>query len=298
MRLDQLNGVLAFMTVAEKRGFSAAARALGVSPSALSQSVRALETRVGTTLLVRTTRTVALTEAGEQLLRRCGPGLREAIAALEEVGKTAGQVVGRIRLTVPRIALPFLEPIIARLHGEHPKLTLEVGVDDSFVDLVAERYDAGIRLVESTDKDMVVVRIAPAFRFAVVGTPAYFAERGRPRHPRDLLRHDCIGFRGASTGALYVWEFERRGRDLKVPVTGPVETNDAAFMMRAALLGLGLAYVPDFVVRDAIRAKALESVLDEYMPAAPGLFLYFPERAKEQPKIQALLAAVRACKRK
>ena len=296
MRLDQLNGVLAFMTVAEKRGFSAAARALGVSPSALSQSVRTLEARVGTALLVRTTRTVALTEAGEQLLRRCGPGLREAIAAVEEAGKTEGQIVGRLRLTVPPIALPFLEPIVAHLHREHPRLTLEVSVDDKFVDLVTERYDAGIRLAESTEKDMVAVRVVPAFRFAVVAAPTYLAERGRPKHPRDLLSHDCIGFRGASTGALYVWEFERRGRDLKVPVTGPLETNDAAFMVRAALLGLGLAYVPDFTARDAMRSKDLESVLDEYLPAAPGLFLYFPERAKEQPKMQALLAAVRACK--
>jgi len=142
----------------------------------------------------------------------------------------------------------------------------------------------------------VAVRVVPAFRFAVVAAPTYLAERGRPKHPRDLLSHDCIGFRGASTGALYVWEFERRGRDLKVPVTGPLETNDAAFMVRAALLGLGLAYVPDFIARDAMRSKALESVLDEYLPAAPGLFLYFPERAKEQPKMQALLAAIRACK--
>lgn len=298
MRLDQLNGLLAFMTVAEKRGFSAAARALGVSPSALSQSVRALEARVGTALFVRTTRAVALTEAGERLLRRCGPGLREAIAAVEEAGKIDGQIVGRIRLTVPRIALPFLEPIVTHLHREHPGITLEISVDDKFVDLVAERYDAGIRLAESMEKDMVAVRIVPPFRFAVVASPSYLTKRERPKHPRDLLNHDCIGFRGASTGELYVWEFERRGRNLRVPVTGPIETNDAGFMLRAALLGLGLAYTPDFAARDAIRTKALESVLDEYLPPAPGLFLYFPERAKEQPKIRALLASVRACKRK
>jgi DNA-binding transcriptional LysR family regulator len=294
MRLDQLNGLLAFMTVAEKRGFSAAARALGVSPSALSQSVRALEARVGTALLVRTTRTVGLTEAGERLLRRCGPGLREAVAAVDEAARTEDEIVGRLRLSVPRIAAPFLEPILLRLHRDHPKLTLELIVDDRFVDLVTEGYDAGVRLVESMEKDMVAVRVAPPFRFAVVGSPSYFGERGRPSHPRELLNHHGIGFRAMSTGAIYTWEFERKRREFKVPVGGPIVTNDAVMMVRLAVLGVGLAYVPDFTAAEPLRAKALESVLDDFMPSAPGLFLYFPERARNQPKMGALLAAVRA----
>ncbi|HXX66972.1 MAG TPA: LysR family transcriptional regulator [Polyangiaceae bacterium] len=296
MRLDQLSGLLAFVTVAERRGFSAAARTLGVSPSALSQSVRGLEARVGTSLLVRTTRTVGLTEAGERLLRRCGPGLREAIAAVDEAGANEGEVTGRLRLTVPGISLPFVEPVVVRLRDEHAKLTLEVIVDDKFVDLVTEGYDAGVRLVESTERDMVAVRVAPPFRFVVVGAPAYLKQRGRPEHPRDLHNHDCIGFRAMTTGALYVWEFERRGRELKVPVTGPIVTNDAALMVRTAALGLGLAYVADFSAADALRSKALDSVLDDYMPSAPGMFLYFPGRSKEQPKMQALLGAIRAIK--
>ena len=192
MRIDQLNGLLAFMTVAEKRGFSAAARALGVSASALSQSVRALEARVGTALLVRTTRSVGLTEAGERLLRRCGPGLREAVAALEEIAGAEDEVAGRLRLTVPRIALPFIEPLLLGLRERHPKLLLEVTVDDRFVDLVTEGYDAGVRLVEATEKDMVAVRATPPFRFAIVGAPRYFAARGRPAHPRDLLNLSLI----------------------------------------------------------------------------------------------------------
>ena len=296
MRLDQLNGLLAFMTVAEKRGFSAAARGLGVSPSALSQAVRALEARVGTSLLVRTTRSVALTEAGERLLRRCAPGLREAVSAVEEVAGAEDQVAGRLRLTVPRIALPFIEPVLLCLRKDHPRLALEVIVDDKFVDLVTEGYDAGVRLVESTERDMVAVRATPPFRFAIVGAPRYFAARGRPAHPRELLNHDCIGFRAMTTGALYAWEFERRGREFKVPVSGPVVTNDATLMVRAALLELGLAYVPDFTAAPAIAAKTLESVLDDYMPDAPGLFLYFPERARHQPKVRALLATLRTKK--
>ena len=296
MRLDRLNGLVAFLVVAEKRGFSAAARVLGVSPSALSQSVRALESRLGTTLLVRTTRRVALTEAGQRLIERCGPGLREASAALDEIAEPSGEVAGRLRLTVPHVALSFLEPVLSRLRTDHPKLALEVIVDDAFVDVVQEGYDAGVRLFESMERDMVVVRAAPAFRFVIVGSPRYLERRGRPEHPRDLLKHECIGFRSMSTGALYVWELERRGREFKVPVTGSFVTNDGGLMVRVAALGFGLAYVPDFSARERLRSKELETVLDEFVPPVPGLFLYFPERAKNQPKMQALLAALRPSK--
>lgn len=292
MALDQLNGLLAFMTVAEQRGFSAAARVLGVSPSALSQAVRALEARIGTPLFVRTTRSVALTDAGERLLRRSEPGLRAVLAAVEEASRRDEEIIGQLRLNVPRIALPFLDTPLLELRRQHPKLGVEVIVDNRFVDVVSEGFDAGIRLIEATEKNMVAVRVAPPFRFVVVGAPSYLNERGRPAHPRDLSRHECVGFRRAS-GALYVWEFERRGRDLRVVVSGGVVSNDPELMVRAAVLGLGLAYVPDFVCKDALRSGALETVLDEFTPAAPGLFLYFPERARDQPKMQALLSVLR-----
>ncbi|HMA94579.1 MAG TPA: LysR family transcriptional regulator [Polyangiaceae bacterium] len=293
MRLDQLNGVLAFVTVAEKRGFSAAARALGISPSALSQAVRTLEARLETALVARTTRAVSLTEAGEALYRRCAPGLREAIAALNESARAKGEVVGTLRCSVPHISLPYLAPVVLELRARFPHLNLEVIVDDRFVDLIRDGYDVGIRLFESTEKDMVAVRVAPAFRFVIVGAPTYLKQHGRPEHPRELLQHECIGFRAMSTGALYQWEFERRGREFKVPVTGLFVTNDAGLMVRAAVLGLGLAYVPDFSAQSAIASKSLETVLDEFTPSAPGLFLYFPEQARQQPKMQALLQAVR-----
>lgn len=297
MRVAPFDGMLAFITVAEKRGFSAAARSLGVSASALSQAVRALEARVNAPLLVRTTRAVSLTDAGERLYRRAAPGLREAAAAIAEVGRGETDVVGRIRLTIPHIAAPFVEPWFVPLHQKHPGLVLEVLLEDQFVDLIQHGYDAGIRLVESMAKDMVAVRVAPAFRFVIVASPEYLRQRKRPKHPRELVEHDCIGFRAMSTGALYRWEFERRGREFNVPVQGPLISNEASMMVSGARKGLGLAYVPDFCAADAITAKELVTVLDEFMPSAPGLFLYFPSRSKDQPKMRALLAAIRASRR-
>ncbi len=292
-RLDHLNGLLAFQTVAEKGGFSAAARALGVSPSALSQSVRVLEAKLGTALLVRTTRAVALTEAGDRLYRRAAPGLREAVAAVQQAALAEGELVGQLRLSVPNIAAQFIEGLLPDLHDQHPKLVLEVLLEDRFVDLVRDGYDAGIRLFESTERDMVALRLTPPFQFVVVGAPDYFKRRPKPQHPRDLLGHECIGFRAPTTGELYVWEFTRRGRELKVPVTGPFVSNTTPLMVRAAELSLGLAYVPEFTVENAISSKTLVRVLDEFMPSSPGLFLYFAQRSKEQPKMQGLLRALR-----
>jgi DNA-binding transcriptional LysR family regulator len=294
MRIDQLNGLLAFLIVAEKRGFAGAARALGVSPSALCQSVRALEVRVGTALLVRTTRAMALTEAGERLYRRTAAGLHEAVAALQEATNAEGTLIGSLRLSIPNIAFPFIEHALCELHEQHPQLVMEIVADDKFVDLVRDGYDAGIRLFEAIERDMVAIRLTPPFQFVVVGAPEYFKRRPKPRHPRDLLKHDCIGFRIPTTGELYIWEFERRGRELKVPVAGPFVSNTASAMVRAAELSFGLAYVPDFTVATAIETRKLERVLDEFAPRSPGLFLYFAQRAKDQPKVQALLSVLRA----
>lgn len=214
-----------------------------------------------------------------------------------ETALAKGDVLGTLRWSVPQISLPFLDPLLVELRDKHPRLKLEIMVDDRFVDLIRDGYDAGIRLFESTEKDMVAVRVAPPFRFVIVAAPAYLKQRGRPEHPRELLQHECIGFRAMSTGALYQWEFERRGREFKVPVSGPFITNDAGMMVRAATLGLGFAYVPDFSAQPAIAAKALETVLGDFTPGAPGLFLYFPERAKQQPKMQAMLQAVRTVRK-
>lgn len=295
MRLTQLNGLLAFTTVAERKGFSSAARTLGVSPSALSQAIWNLEARVGVPLLVRTTRSVSLTEAGERLLARSGPSLKEALAAVEEASTASDTVVGRLRLTVPRIAVPLIiEPVLPILRQRHPQLSIEISVDDRFVDIMAEGQDAGIRLSEAVERDMVAVRVSPPFRFVVVGAPSYLQARGRPVAPKDLLAHECIGYRAVTTGTLYQWEFERRGKELQVAIRGSLVCNDAGLMARAAVAGLGLAYVSEQVVAADVEAGRLQIVLEDYAPEVPGFFLYFPSRAQKLPKLRALIDAVRS----
>lgn len=295
MRLTQLNGLLAFVTVAEKRGFSSAARVLGVSPSALSQAIRNLEARLGVPLFVRTTRSLRLTEAGERLWARSSPSLKEALAALEDAGRQGDAVVGRLRLTVPRISVPVvLEPLLPLLRQRHPQLALDISVDDRSVDIVAEGFDAGIRLSESVERDMVAVRVSPPFRFVVVGTPSYLASRRRPRRPADLLEHECIGYRSLTTGAIYAWEFERGGREYEVAVRGSLVCNDAVLMVRAAMAGLGLAYVNEHAVARELQEGQLEVVLGDHAVSVPGFFAYFPSRAQKQPKLRAFLDAARS----
>jgi DNA-binding transcriptional LysR family regulator len=294
MRLEDLDGMVTFLTVAEQGGFSAAARILGISPSAVSQAIRALESRLDVSLFTRTTRAVRLSEAGSRLYERCAPGLREAVAAVEGVRAGEQEPTGRLRLSVPHIAAPFIEPILAALRLKHPRVVIEMLLEDHFVDLVKDGYDAGIRLFESMEKDMIAVRVAPPFRFVIVGSPQYLGQRGRPKHPKDLLSHDCIGFREMSSGALYVWEFEHRNREFRVPVEGTFVSNEAAPMVRAAERHWGLAYVPDFSAQKGLKSGRLETVLDEFMPKAPGLFLYFPKGARAQGTVKALLGALKA----
>lgn len=295
MRLGQLNGLMAFLAVADKRGFSAASRALGVSPSALSQAVRGLEARMGTPLLVRTTRSVNLTDAGRRLRERVGPSLHEALAAVEEVQGGADRVTGTLRLTVPRIAVPLvIEPVVPGLMARHPELEVDVSVDDRNVDIVADGYDAGVRLSESVEKDLVAVRVTPPFRFIMVGSPAYLARKGRPQRPKDLLAHDCIGFRRSSTGQRYAWELEKGGREYRMAVRGPLVTNDAALMVAAARWGAGLAYVSEQTAAADLEAGTLEEVLPDYAPGVPGLFLYFPARSQRLPRLRALVEAMTA----
>ncbi len=295
MRLGQLNGLMAFLAVADKRGFSAAARSLGVSPSALSQAVRGLEARMGTPLLVRTTRSVNLTEAGRRLRERVGPALQEALSAVEEVQEGTARVTGTLRLTVPRIAVPIvIEPVLPELLVRHPGLSVEVSVDNRNVDIVTEGYDAGVRLSESIQKDLVAVRVSPAFRFIMVGSPRYLARRGRPKRPKDLLEHECIGFRYDTTGQLYAWELEKGGREYRMAVRGPLVTDDAGLMVAAARWGVGLAYVNEQSAAEDLRAGTLEEVLPDYAPEVPGLFLYFPARAQRLPKLRALVDAMTA----
>jgi len=228
----------AFLAVARLRSFSSAARELGVSRSAVSQAVRQLEEKLRVVLLARTTRSVSLTDAGRRLVEGAGPALGQALAALTEVSAQPGEAVGRLRLTVPPTAVPFvIDPVLPTFRVRHPRVEVEVAIDERLVDIVAEGYDAGVRHSESIERDMVQVRLTDPFRFVVVGAPEYLARHGTPERPEDLLRHECITFRSKTTGALYAWELERGRKAWRVPVRGGVVTTDGPLSVSMAEKG-------------------------------------------------------------
>jgi DNA-binding transcriptional LysR family regulator len=270
-----------FLAVARLKSFRGAARELGVSTAAVSQSVRQLEQQLRVVLLTRTTRSVALTEAGRRLVEDAGPGLGQALAALHGVSAQPGEAVGRLRLSVPRAAVPFLiTPVLPTFRARHPRVEVDVVIEERFVDVVAEGYDAGVRLSESIERDMVQMRLTDAFRFVVVGAPSYLARHGTPERPEDLLRHECITLRSQTTGAPYVWELERGRRNWRVPVRGGVATNDHMTSAALAAEGLGLAYALEPAVQEQLRSGRLVVVLEAYAPTVPGFFLYYPSRAQ------------------
>jgi DNA-binding transcriptional LysR family regulator len=284
----------AFLAVARHQSFSGAARELGVSRSALSQSVRQLEELVRVVLLARTTRSVSLTDAGRRLVDGAGPSLAQVAAALAEVSAKPGEMVGRLRLTVPRAAVPFIiDPVLPTFRERHPRVEVEIVVEERFVDIVAEGYDAGVRLSEAIERDMVQVRLTEAFRFVVVGAPSYLERRGSPERPEDLLRHECITFRSRTTGALYAWELERGRRNWRVPVRGGVVCSDSALASSLAEKGVGLAYALEPMVREQLREGRLRVVLERYAPTVPGFFLYFPSVARKSAPLRLFVEAAK-----
>lgn len=294
MAFTPLNALNAFVAVARRRSFAGAARDLGVSTSALSQSVRQLEARLGVTLLTRTTRTVALTEQGQRLLENAGAAVDQALESLKTVSLRPGEVAGRVRLTVPDVAVPLvLSRLLPRFVERHPKVEVEVYVENRFVNIVAEGMDAGVRLTESIERDMVQVRLTGPGRFVVAGAPSYLARRGTPQQPNDLLHHDCIGIRTSTAGARYAWELERGKKVWRVPVQGPVTTNHADLMRMLAVAGVGLVYLTDAQLADDLRRGSLRVVLEAYAAAVPGLFLYFPSRAQVSPALRAFVSVAR-----
>ena len=273
-----------FLVVARLRSFSSAARELGVSTSAVSQAVKHLEEQLRVTLLARTTRSVSVTEAGRRLVDNAGPAMKQAVAALTEVSAQPGEVVGRVKISVGRTAVPLvIEPVLPTFRARHPRIEVEVVVEERFVDIVAEGYDAGVRLSEAIERDMVQLRLTDAFRFVVVGSPRYLARAGIPRRPEDLLQHDCITFRFATDNTLYAWELERKRKHWRVPVRGGVVTNEPQLAVTFAELGLGLAYASEPSVAAQLRDKRLDIVLADYSPSVPGFFLYYPSRAQLSP---------------
>ena len=294
MRREELADLSAFVVVAEERSFTRAAAKLGTSQSALSFTVRRLEERLGVRLLSRTTRSVAPTEAGERLLRTLGPALDkigEELAALSELRE---KPAGTIRITAgEHAAQAVLWPALATLLPQYPDIKVELIVDYGLTDIVAERYDAGVRLGEQVARGMIAVRIGPDFRWAVVGAPSYFAKRTRPKRPQDLTAHDCINLRLPTYGGLFAWEFEKRGRELKVRVEGQLVFSNLALRLNAALAGLGLAYLPEDQVQTHLAAGRLIRVLDDWCAPFSGYHLYYPSRRQSTPAFALLVDALR-----
>lgn len=293
MASQDLNVLASLLAVAEERSFSRAARRLGVSPSAVSHAIRGLEERLGVRLLSRTTRSVAPTEAGEQLLQRLGPALNEVEGALEEISGLRDKPAGRIRLLLPRFAVQsVLAPKLGQFLREYPDVVLEVTTDDSRMDIVAGGFDAGIHLGEFIQKDMIAVRVGPDHQPVIVGSPTYFATHPKPKSPRDLLQHRCINFRHGTSG-VYRWEFEKGKKSLSVGVHGPLIVDDVTLLVQATLDGIGLAFLTEHEVDDHLKSGKLETVLAPWCQPYPGFFLYYPSRRQQPAALLALIQILR-----
>jgi DNA-binding transcriptional LysR family regulator len=294
MRREDLVDLNAFATVAEERNFTRAATKLGTSQSALSYTIRRLEARLGVRLLTRTTRSVAPTEAGERLLRTLGPALDGIDGELALLSELREKPAGTIRITSSEHpAQAILWPALEKLLPHYPDIKVEIVIDYGLADIVAERYDAGVRLGEQVAKDMIAVPIGPDMRMAVVGAPSYFAKRKRPRTPQDLTDHTCINIRLPTSGGICSWEFEKGGREVKVRVEGQFTFNTIALRLNAVLAGFGLAYLPDDQVQDYLADGRLIRVLADWCPPFAGYHLYYPSRRHLPPAFALLVDSLR-----
>ena len=294
MARQPINDLIALLAVAREGNFTRAAAKLGVSQPALSRTISNLEARLGLRLLARTTRSVAATEAGERLIRTVGPhfdGIEAGLSALTELRE---KPAGSLRITsVEHATDTIIAPVLARLLPDYPDISIEVINDYALRDIVAERYDAGVRLGEQVAKDMIAVRIGPDFRNAVVGAPSYFERRPRPRRPHDLTDHDCINLRLPTSGGLWTWPFAKGGRELRVRTEGQLVFNTVSLMANMAMAGLGLAYLPEDVVQDHVAAGRLLRVLTDWSAPASGYHLYYPSRRQATPAFALLVDALR-----
>jgi DNA-binding transcriptional LysR family regulator len=293
MNRNDLNILAAFLAVAEERSFTKAGKRLGVSPSAMSHAIRGLEENVGVRLLSRTTRSVAPTEAGEQLLARLRPALTDVQDALGQLAGLRDKPAGRVRLLVPRLAgTMVLGPKLAKFTRDYPDVILDITADDSRLDIVAGGFDAGIHFGEYIQKDMIAVRASQDHRAAIVGAPSYFKSHPKPKTPHDLLKHRCINFKHGSAG-LYRWEFDKGRKSLSVAVNGPLVVDDVELLVRASLDGIGLAFVSDERVETQIESGELIRVLEDWCQPFPGFFLYYPSRRQQPAALSALINALR-----
>ena len=288
-----LTSLSAFLVVAEERSFTRAGKRLGVSPSAMSHAMRALEESLGVRLLSRTTRSVAPTNAGEQLLARLRPAFNEIQEALNEISGLRDKPVGRVRLLMPRFAVDsVLAPKLAQFARDYPEIVLDVTTDDSRMDLVAGGFDAGIHLGEYIAKDMIAMRVGADHQPVIIGSPAYLASHPKPKSPRDLLQHQCINFRHGSAG-IYRWEFQRGKKSLSVAVPGSLIVDDVALVLRAALDGVGLAFLSKHQVQSQLDTGALVLVLEPWCQPYPGFFMYYPSRRQQPAALSALINVLR-----
>jgi DNA-binding transcriptional LysR family regulator len=294
MQHSNLNDLLVFRAVASERSFTRAAAKLGVSQSALSHTIRALEERLGLRLLTRTTRSVSPTEAGVRLLHTIGPRFEEIEAELAALSELRDEPAGTIRITATDYAIEtILWPKLKKFLRQYSDVHVELITDYGLTDIVAERFDAGVRIGEQVAKDMIAVRIGPDIRTAVVGAPGYFASRAEPRTPQELVGHNCINLRLPTRGGLYAWEFEKDGRELRVHVEGQLVFNGTFQMLNAAVAGFGIAYVPEDVARPHLAKGRLKRVLEDWCPPYAGYHLYYPSRRQATPAFNLLINALR-----
>ncbi|WP_419759028.1 LysR family transcriptional regulator [Acidisoma sp.] len=294
MGRPSLDSLSSFAAVARTRSFTRAAAELRVSTSALSHTIRELEARLGIRLLQRNSRSVSVTQAGERLLQTLGPALADITGALEELNRERDLVSGSVRITATRNAFEtVIGPMLPGFLAAHPRAHVEVLIDYQLRDIIAERFDAGIRIGEKLEQDMIAVPVGPALRMAIVASPSYVDAHGAPRTPQDLVGHLCVNYRMMASGQTLDWEFERDGRALAIKVTGPLTYNEPEMMIEAAVDGLGVAYVLEDQAKPHLVAGRLVRLLEDWMAPFPGYFLYYPSRRQMPPVLSALVAALR-----
>ena len=295
MKRHDFDDLAAFVIVAEERSFTRAAARLGISSSGLSHVMRLLEERLGVRLLARTTRSVSTTEAGERLLGTLRPAFEDITRELQSLGEMRETPSGTVRITAGKhAAMTLIAPILASFRQSYPDIRIELITDDLLDDIVASRFDAGIRFGERIDKDMISVRIGPPIRAAVVAAPSYFARHPRPATLKDLARHDCVNYHMKSAGNSYAWEFEEDGQDVEIRVNGSLVVNDSDMAISAALDGLGLVYAFEDIVADHLNSGRLVRVLEDYCKPFAGYFIYYPSRRQMPPALSVFIEALRS----
>ncbi|MBC07354.1 LysR family transcriptional regulator [Thalassospira sp.] len=294
MPRENFNDLVAFLAVAREQSFTKAAAKFGLSQSALSHTIRSLESRLGIRLLTRTTRAVSPTEAGERLIKSIGPLFDQIEEEVDALNDLRDKPAGTIRITAADYAIDYvLWPKLRTFLKDYPDINVELVLDNGLTDIVTERLDAGVRPGEHLAQDMISARISPDFRYCIVGAPDYFENNTRPEHPRDLVQHKCIGMRLPTYGGIYPWEFEEDGREISVRINGQVVFNNIYYILEAALDGFGLAYIPEEIVAPHLESGRLQSVLQDFLPYWDGYYLYYPNRRQSSPAFNAVVNALR-----